>query len=161
MNIFEEQFDTTSLEQGVWFQPVYPTGPNEGDPMVDKENGQPVRIRVRSIDSLPYRDYQTKKSRRNISHLVGAKSRRSDKDLVNENSKDDRAERVAALISGFDNIDQPGQQTTPSRDEILKFFADFDKDKGWVVRVGIVWLVDDIIKFAEDLNNFGAGAGNA
>ena len=157
MNIFEKQFDTNLIEEGVWFRPNYPNGPRDGEPM-DGDNGQPVRIRVRSVDSTTYRDYLNRRSRRNVSHMVGAKSRRAEKELVKDTTKDDRAEQFAVLVTGFENIDAAGQKTVPSENDLLAFVADFDKDKGWIVRPGIVWLVDDVIKFANDSMNYGAPA---
>jgi hypothetical protein len=158
MNIFEAQFSEDRIESGAWFRPSYPTGPKEGDPMVG-ENGEPVRLRVRSVDSAPYREYLTQRSRKNVGTMVAGKGRKGQKELVNNTTRDDRAEQFAVLVSGLENVDKPGKITTPEQDDLLKFVADHDKDRGWILRSGMVWLVDAVIEFANEPTNYGASVG--
>jgi hypothetical protein len=155
MNIFEQQVSVEQIEGGRWFQPENPVS---FEPMTDKD-GNPLRLRVRSVASEAYRDYENKRQRKTVGTLVGGRGKRAQNKLVNETSKVDDAERFATLVTALENVEKVGV-TTPSYEDLLKFCADQDSQRGWVVRSGMVWLVQAVIDFANDDTNFGAEAGN-
>ena len=157
LNIFEKQVSVEGIETGVWAQPDYPTGEKAGEPMVN-DDGSPLRLRIRSTSSQAFRDLERQRQRKNVGTMVGGQSKRAQRTIVNETTKDKSAEDFSVLVTGLENVEKAGV-TTPSQADLLAFCADKIGDQ-WVVRTGMVWLVAWVKSFADDEANYPAVPGN-
>lgn len=161
MNIFEKAVSVDGIEQGIWKQPDLPG--DEIIPFTNEIGGEtlPVRLRIRSKASTAYREQESGRTRENVSTMVGQRnSKRGNAKLVSNTTKDRRAEDFSVLVSGFENVEAKGV-TTPSRADLLNYCADYTKEKGWIVRSGMIWLVDWALSIADDDDEYGAEAGKS
>ena len=143
-------YDDDRIENGAW---LHFTGP-DGEPLFLPGKGDtklPVRVRVRSMLSTKYdlhMDRLQSGAASRARRLKGEEQRR--KALLKE-MKENQPKAFAALVAEFENISAAklGAVSPPESD--LLHFATQPKNKVWV---------DQVLEFAADNANFGAGAGD-
>lgn len=147
--------DADAIEDGVWFQL---TVPGTTDPLFrDEERTLPCRVKVRSDKSEAFRSGNLKFQQRIQQRQARAKASEKD-DLAVRSLGQQREEWFALLLVAMENCDaEKGGPVTPSMEEKFSLIRD---DAGRPISEN-VWLMDQVLGFGLNEQNFGIASGNA
>lgn len=147
----ESAYDNDLIENGAW---LHFTGP-DGEPLFltvgegDKARKVPVRARVRSMLSQKYDQHMDRLQTGAASRARKLKGEEQRRKALLKEMKENQPKAFAALVAEFENISKSALGTVTPPESDLLHFALQPKNKVWV---------DQVLEFAADNANFGAGA---
>lgn len=145
-----------AIENGAWLHlrsPHVRDGEEEGDLLyLDPEDKRrPIRALVRSYRSQHFRAQDFKVQTKALGQARRMKGAKQQDAIMEEAAWLERPRRFAALLVSLDNVskESPGVQT-PSEEDKIELASKSSEEAG-----NYQWLVDQVMKFGFDDDNFG------